>query len=438
MSIANRVFWGFVLFSVIAQVGLLAWLESSDLQLFRAYREVSQRERLEPLARGLELDYASHHQWTHLSQAGLWERFVSAVPEGPQLTLLDAQQRRVVGSSAGELSSAIRRPLHSGPEVVGYLACDPALLEVGWKPPGWGRWVGLLLAGLAWSALGAVWLARQVRQPLRPLVQGLEELASGHYQGRIAVQGQDEVARLAVGLNHLASTLQRGEESRKQWVADVSHEFRTPLAVLRAELEALQDGVRKPEPQALDLLHGQVMALTHLTEDLFQLARSDLGQMHYRMRELDLPGLVQEVATPFVARYQKAGLVLEVAQPSGRLGSPVWGDGDRLRQLLSNLLENSLRYTRSPGRVEIRCLAQAGEWLVQLDDSAPGVAPELFEKLFDRFFRVESSRSKTLGGAGLGLPLCRNIAQAHQGSLVAGPSPLGGVRMELRLPMYPR
>jgi two-component system, OmpR family, sensor histidine kinase BaeS len=294
------------------------------------------------------------------------------------------------------------------------------------------------LAALAFSLLTASLLARHLRRPIRSLVEGTRKLGAGEYATRIPVESGDELAELAVSFNQLASALQRSEESRKQWVADVSHELRTPLSVLRAELEAIQDGVRQPDKAALDLLHGQVMALTSLTDDLFQLARSDVGQLQYRMQELDVWVLLKEGTERFLSRYQKKGLELDLVRESSRLRSSVWGDSDRLKQLIGNFLENSYRYTDAPGKVEVRCCSVGAQWIISFDDTAPGVPAELQQRLFERFYRVESSRSKQLGGAGLGLAICRNIAQAHGGELRAGPSRLGGLRLELTLPCYPR
>ena len=291
---------------------------------------------------------------------------------------------------------------------------------------------------LALSTLTAAALSAHLKRPILRLLRCTDKLTGGDYKTRIPVQGGDELSQLAHRFNHLAQTLERGNSSRKQWIADVSHELRTPLAVLRAEVEALQDGVRPANAEAFELLHGQVMALTALTEDLFQLARADLGQLNYKMREVELWKLLQEASEPFQSRYARVGLELSIVHETARLQANVWGDPDRLRQLLSNLLENSLRYTDAPGRVELRCQDTGTHWRIRLDDSAPGVPAEAIEKLFDRFFRVESSRSKKLGGAGLGLSICSAIAQAHQGQLQAAPSPLGGLRVDFTVPMAKR
>ena len=400
---------------------------------FQAYVNQTQLSELEPVARALERTYSEKGQWQ--------------LPEMPselhsRLAVVDSRRQLLEGSPAATVSP-LRLPLMQQGKPLAYLALLPAPLPS--SGPGQAflfnqfRVVAMIgLLGLALSSLTAAFFADRVRKSIAHLLRATQRLAEGEFATRIPVIGQDELGQLASRLNHLAATLERGAESRKQWIADVSHELRTPLAVLRAEIEALQDGVRSAGPEAMELLHSQVMALTALTDDLFQLARSDLGQMNYKMQEVDLWAVLRDVTDHFQSRYQRAGLELSLVRDSNRLTSVVWADSDRLRQLLNNFLENSLRYTQAPGRVEVRCQSVAADWIVRVDDTPPGVKPEMLEKLFDRFFRVEGSRSKQLGGCGLGLSICQNIAQAHNGKLQASASPLGGLRLELILPCYPR
>lgn len=382
---------------------------------------------LESAALRLEQDFARDGKWVLPPLAGR------------HLAVVDPAGKVLAGEPAAA-SAGLRQPLHHQGKVVAYLAQIPQ--------PGPDQQLFLAqqlrnlaligLAGLVLSALTAVLLANSIRKSLHSLKNGTQQLAAGNYGTRIPVTGGDEFGQLATHFNQLAATLERGAESRKQWIADVSHELRTPLAVLRAEIEALQDGVRPADPKAFELLHTQVLSLSALTDDLFQLARSDLGQLSYKMQEVDLWKLLREATDKFQSRFQRSGIELSLVRESSRLTSTVWGDSERLSQLLNNFLENSLRYTHPPGRVEVRCQSVGSQWIVRIDDSPPGVAPELIERLFERFFRVEGSRSKQLGGAGLGLAICQNIAQAHNGHLRASASPLGGLRLELILPCYPR
>ncbi|HEY6009101.1 MAG TPA: ATP-binding protein, partial [Geobacteraceae bacterium] len=244
----------------------------------------------------------------------------------------------------------------------------------------------------------------------------------------------DELGRLAEDFNSLAMTLEQNEKARRQWVADISHELRTPLAVLRGEIEALQDGVRQANPETIHSLHGEVLRLGRLVDDLYQLSLSDVGALTYRKEELDLTELLDEALAAFGPEFTQKGITLTAHIPrDGR--AVVFGDPARLHQLFANLLDNALKYTDSGGELIIRLVCDEARARLDFQDTAPGVSPYDLERLFDRLYRVEASRNRAAGGAGLGLAICRNIVEAHAGTITAQPSPLGGVRIILTLPL---
>jgi two-component system sensor histidine kinase BaeS len=286
----------------------------------------------------------------------------------------------------------------------------------------------LVSAGLAFP------LANRLLRPVRELGDATHRLAAGHYGSRGPVTSGDELGRLAHDFNALALTLEKNEQARRGWLADISHELRTPLAILRGEIEALEDGLRQPTPDAIRSLHGEVMRLGRLVDDLQQLSLSDLGALTYRKEGLDLASLLADVIDSYRPELLRHGLQLHV-QLSQR-PMTVFADGERLRQLFANLLDNTLRYTDSGGQVEIRLAEEGGQAKIDLCDSAPGVPAEDLERLFERFYRVEGSRNRASGGAGLGLAICRNIVEAHGGKISARPSALGGLWLEIRLPLY--
>jgi two-component system sensor histidine kinase BaeS len=215
-------------------------------------------------------------------------------------------------------------------------------------------------------------------------------------------------------------------------VADISHELRTPLSVLRSELQMLADGLRPLDQSAIQSLLEETEQLNTLVNDLDQLALSDLGAMRYHMAPLDLSDLLLRVGESHRSRLEQNGLTLA----TDGLNTPAIFEGDeaRLRQMLDNLIENARRYTEAPGSVQLRLARTERHWQIILDDSAPGVSPEDIPRLFERFFRVDRSRSRAAGGSGLGLAICRNIALAHGGDIAASASPLGGLRITVTLP----
>ncbi|MGD9425312.1 two-component system sensor histidine kinase BaeS [Pantoea sp. NSTU24] len=291
--------------------------------------------------------------------------------------------------------------------------------------------VGLstLLAALA------TWLmARGLLAPVKRLVDGTHHLAAGNFATRVEVSSRDELGQLAGDFNLLARSLEKNESMRRAFMADISHELRTPLAILRGELEAMQDGVRKLTPEAIASLQSEVGVLSKLVDDLHQLSLSDVGALAYRKQATDLVQLLEVTAGSFAERYRAHQLTLKLNLPDL---APFFGDPDRLMQLFTNLLENSLRYTDSGGRVEVTLRYEAPDWQIEFDDSAPGVDKAYQAQIFERFFRTEGSRNRASGGSGLGLAICKNIAAAHGGDLHAAHSDLGGLKIALHLRYVP-
>jgi two-component system sensor histidine kinase BaeS len=268
--------------------------------------------------------------------------------------------------------------------------------------------------------------------PVKQVAAATHRLAAGHYSERVSVSANDEVGQLARDFNQLALTLESNERLRREFMADVSHELRTPLAVMRGELEAIEDGVRKLDAQSMQSLQGEVKMLSKLVDDLYELSLADVGALTYRKIPLDLNVLTSDSAAMFYERSQARALTLEVDLPATPL--PVQADDQRLRQLLSNLLENAMRYTDQGGTVRIQARREGANVRVDIMDSGPGVSSEQLSRLFERFYRTDGSRSRDSGGAGLGLAISRSIAQAHGGTLAAAHSPLGGVWLTLLLP----
>ena len=277
-------------------------------------------------------------------------------------------------------------------------------------------------------------LANRLVRPIRTLAGATHRLASGRYDTRVPVTSSDELGRLARDFNALALALEKNEEARRRWVADISHEIRTPLAVLRGEIEAIQDGIRQPTPEALASLHSEVLHLGRLVDDLYQLALSDVGAMTYRKESLDLAPALRGAVEAFRPEFDRKGIVLDLQLPEAK-GCRVFADAERLHQLFGNLLDNSLKYTDRGGTLEIRLACEGAKATTLFRDSAPGVPEADLERLFERLYRVEGSRSRATGGAGLGLAICRNIVEAHEGRITARSSNLGGLEVEVELPL---
>jgi len=277
-------------------------------------------------------------------------------------------------------------------------------------------------------------LARRLVRPIKAMATATNDIASGHYGARISFSSSDELGQLARDFNAMALTLERHEKERRQWVADISHELRTPVAVLQGEIEALLDGIRQISPETIRSLHAETMRLKRLVEDLYQISLSDLGAMTCHKKNLDLRDVIAESIDFYRTEFERKGIALKVNLPS-QASMACFADPERLNQLFTNLLENSVRYTDAGGVLEITASLGNSGAAIEFQDSKPGVGEQDAGRLFERFYRVEASRSRRSGGAGLGLTICKNIVDAHEGTIFAYPSPLGGLGIRITLPV---
>ena len=276
-------------------------------------------------------------------------------------------------------------------------------------------------------------LARRLVRPVNELTRATRELSAGNYNARSEPYGNDELGELARNFNTLAETLKRNETARQQWIADISHELRTPISILRGEIEVLQDGVREFSGEGVAALHQEVANLGRLVDDLYELSMADIGALDYRKRDLSLTPIIDECLRNYAARFTDKNIKVTCAN---RLNEKdlVFADPSRLRQLFNNLLNNSLNYTDENGSLQIELVAEEGRIGITLEDSAPSVSAEDLPRLFERLYRVDASRNRATGGSGLGLAICRSIVEAHNGSISAALSVLGGLKILIVLP----
>lgn len=290
-----------------------------------------------------------------------------------------------------------------------------------------------VLFSLGFALIFSFWASNLLSRPLSRVAQGLRHLAAGEDPTTLPVPKNtgNELSQLIKDYNHLINALKQAEESRRMWVADTAHELRTPLTILQGELEALMDGIRACSNDNLQSLHAEVRHLVRLVNDLYQLSLSDAGSLEYHMGEMDLADLIEQVALQFTPLLKQKDIQLSVSKP---LEAWTTGDEDRLAQLLHNLLQNSLRYTHSPGQVHIKLTSTPTTWQLTVEDSPPSVQSKDLNQLFNRFYRPQEDRNRKTGGTGLGLAIAKSIVDAHQGQIRASLSPLGGLAIHIQLP----
>ena len=365
-------------------------------------------------------------------------------PRGNQLSarlrLLDVARNQIAGRGVDEAQGEVFSPLIDDDVVVGWLGLSaPVWLEDELaqrfnrqhnRSLLWISLTALALAVLLGATLGTAMLRR-----IRAVAAGARQLAKGDYWARVALKGRDELTELAQDFNQLALTLERSEALCRGAMTDVSHELRTPLAVARAELDALIDGIRPCTKARLEQLQGRLLTLGRLLEDLYDLALSDSGALNYHFEPLDLSAILRSAIADRESTCAGNQIALQVQVEDGLRMS---GDKGRLRQVFDNLLANSLRYTDAGGFVRIIAADVDDGILISIADTPPGVEPAALARLFDRFYRVEASRSRAKGGAGLGLAICRSIVEAHRGSISARPADCGGLEIQIRFSATPK
>lgn len=355
-----------------------------------------------------------------------------------RLTLFDAHQQ-VVAGDARSTRDHILRPIVVDGKTVGWLglkvrrALTNPLEQTFRRRQAWTFFIvgcAVLLLSAAVSYLSA----RHILQPVARLTQGAHALASRKFDTRIEVHTADELGQLADDFNRMAQTLEHYERLRQQWISDISHELRTPLAILRGEIEAIQDGVREMSGSNLASLHAEVLHLEKLVNDLHALSLADTGVLSSAQAPVDVLAVLQESVDLFAPRFADAAIALAL-DPDPTQPIIMTGDADRLAQVFANLLENSLRYTRSPGKLRIWWKLIGPRIHLNFEDTTPGVPEEALAKVFDRLYRVDRSRARASGGSGLGLAISKGIVEAFGGEIRAAHSTLGGLRIEIVLPV---
>lgn len=276
-------------------------------------------------------------------------------------------------------------------------------------------------------------LARSISEPLRRLTRATEEIARGNFEGRIPVEGNDETGRLAESFNAMTSAVKHSQEVQRDFVANVSHELKTPLTSIQGFAQAIEEGaIRDLEGarRAAKMIHDESQRMTRLVSDLLTLARLDAGAIGPQFKTLDLAAMLPEWVARFQTRAEQAGVSLTLAMDSP---PPVEGDAERLEQVIANLIDNSIKYNRVGGQVVVRADAQMRiesssrslfrkgiqtwkEWaVIRVSDTGAGIPKSHLPRLFERFYRGDQAR--LAGGIGLGLAIAQEIVKAHHGRI---------------------
>ncbi len=357
---------------------------------------------------------------------------------GRRMAVLDKNQNFIAGARFDYSNSGLRAIPDANGQILGYIsivkpgANDNASNAIFLKDQL--RVLGLtLFMALLLSAIAAYLLARQFTKPVERLVSGTDALSKGEYDLRLEKTSEDEFGNLVEQFNKLAAQLSAQEKAERQWMSDTSHELQTPIAVLRAEIEAMQDGVRNADKKTLSTLHQSVTRLSALVKDISQLSNAREGRLVVNWTREDISDMAAQAAQKAHGLIEDAGLILETDLQDGLMAEC---DAMRVGQLLDNILTNARRYTHAPGTIKLSVKSDDKKHvIIRVDDSNNCPSEPARKKLFDRFYREDQSRARASGGSGLGLSICKLIVEAHNGEIMAEPSTMGGLAMIIKLPL---
>lgn len=277
-------------------------------------------------------------------------------------------------------------------------------------------------------------LSRHITAPIKRLTEKAKQIAKRDFTGVVSVNTGDELQELAEGFNSISEELDIYQHRQKQWLMDVSHELKAPLTVLVGEVFAICDDLSKCDESTAELLQKEALRIKRIADDLYQLCQ--IEEMGIQLQRTSVPTalLIKEQIDSYAPRL--GAKKIEVKQDYAPAPVYVFADPDRLAQVFVNLLENCLRYTDSPGALWVTEVVDGEQVLLALEDSGPGVPDESLPRLFDRLYRMKTTSGDHLGGAGLGLAICREIIIAHGGTITAKHGSRGGLRIEIALPRH--
>lgn len=436
MRLRSRLLLAFTLFAVLLLGSLAALFRLSFERGLDQYVAQQQTRQLEALATEFADFYARRGDFTGVRLSNLVRSQEGGEPPLPRgLALIDRDGRNLFGPPLRPEDS-LAVPIVLDGNTIGLLALpakdplrDTLAAEFQQQQQ---RVLVLALLPAVILALMASWLiSRHIGRPVETVAAFTGLLARGDYRNRLDERRGDELGELARHMNRLAYALARAGAARERWLADISHELRTPVAILQGELEALIDGVRPTDSTQLKALHERTTHLSRLLNDLHDLALADAGALRYQFHTDDLGALLGRLVNDLAAPFARDGLSLSA--DLGDESLQISMDATRIRQLLDNLLNNARIHTDAPGKVAVTLTRRQHQAVLTVEDSAPGVSDDAITQLFNPMFRAPEASGRP--GSGLGLAICQRIVAAHGGTLMADHATLGGLRLTLTLPL---
>lgn len=294
------------------------------------------------------------------------------------------------------------------------------------------------LAAVFAAGVASFLVARRVVAPVQAITLASQRIAEGKFEERVPITAQpgqeDELGTLALSFNRMASQLEQTEAMRRQLIGNVSHELRTPLTIIKGSMEGLMDGVLPADETTFQQVHREADRLQRLVNDLQELSRVEAQAYELHLRPVKLDDFIERLVARLKTEFDEKGVFLKAEYPPNL--PMISADEDRLTQVMTNLLGNALQYTSSGGRVEIVVKQKENEIQMAVRDTGTGISAEHLPHLFDRFYRVDKSRSRAGGGSGIGLTIAKHLIEAHGGRIWAESEGVGkGSQFSFTLPL---
>lgn len=355
--------------------------------------------------------------------------------------LLDENKQRIVGRYLSNLNY-MTTAITVNNKAVGYLAVSKRdSLVDGYELDFLQQQTNYLwfiaLAAVLLTLLVTFLLSRHLVSPVKQIANGMHRLTQGNYETKLTLDRKDELGQLSEDFNTLAFTLAKDEQVRKRWLANISHELRTPMSILLGELEAMLLGIREPNAKNINSANDEALHLKRLIDDLHMLNSAELGGMHYTMQATDMALLLNTIEQKYQVILEQHNIKLYLLNAAKNI--TVQADKTRLLQLFDNILMNAVHYAQcSTISLTASNISIKGQMYLQLiiEDNGVGVEPSHLSHLFEYLYRVDSSRNRQEGGSGLGLSICQHIVKGHKGEIKAEKSSLGGLAIIIKLPLF--
>ena len=331
-------------------------------------------------------------------------------------------------------------PSKSESSIIGYLFLMPltqseisfAALQIMYNEIG-GYFIGGALLAVIVAIIITLFLSRRILAPVKALTAAAQLLGKGDFSQRVQIRDKSEIGELASTFNSMAGNLERDEQIRRDMVADVAHELRSPLTNVRGYLEAIQDGVTKPDEKTIGSIYDETMLLSRLVDDLQELSLAESGELKLYCQDEEMPELIRQAVSAVQAKAVDKGISLSMALPYNL--PLVYIDFLRIKQVLLNLLENAIVHTPSGGMIKVGAQEKGDMVEISVTDSGEGIPAGELPNIFERFHRVDKSRSRATGGSGLGLTIAKYFVEAHSSKIEVQSEPGKGSRFFFTVPV---